>query len=82
MNFSQLTNHLTNECGCNIDHLGENIHIAKNCINGEMVIIEDLPFYETAMLAYFFHTLNVDIPENLQEFIHVFDAFNTKHATK
>lgn len=71
MNFQALKKHL-DENGCSIDHLADNVYMAKNCIGAEHCIVEDLPFYNIGTLAHYFYQLSIPIPESLDDLVHVY----------
>lgn len=75
MTFAQLTTYLQDECGCHTAHIGGNFHLVRNCINGNPCVIQDLPFYDTPTLCHYFLELNVDIPDEYQDFYHIYMNF-------
>jgi hypothetical protein len=81
MTFNQLKTYLEEE-GCTFEHLDQNIYMAKNCINAEICILEDLSFYNTVTLAHYFYELKVQPPDHLQDFLHVYDAFRNNELSK
>jgi hypothetical protein len=46
--------------------------MARNCINGNHCIIEDLGFYNIGTLAHYIYQLNIDVPEEVEDFIQVY----------
>ena len=78
MTYSELKEHCEGE-GCSFDHLGDNVYLAKNCINGHVCVVEDIPFYSIATLAHYFYELNIAVPYEVEDFIHIYNNFRDNH---
>jgi hypothetical protein len=75
MTFTELREYLYDECGCDVEHLEENLYLAKNCINGNFCLIQDLPFYFTATVCHYFYQLAIDVHPDFIEFANVYTNF-------
>jgi len=71
MTFDNFKKHLL-ECACSVEPFVDNIYIVSNCINGEVCILEELPYYDISSLAAYIYHLNIDVPEEIEDFIHVY----------
>lgn len=78
MRFAELVQHLEEDCGCDVIHIGGNFHLVTNCIHGTRCIIQELDFYESSTLSHYFLELNVDVPQEFEDFYHVYMAFRER----
>lgn len=81
MTFENIKEYCEDE-GCQFEHLEGIVYLAKNVINGHCCFIEDLEFYNTATLCNYFYELNINAPESVQDFIHVYYSFRNNIVDK
>jgi hypothetical protein len=74
MNFQDLIYHLE-ENGCTIDHVYEDMHEARNCINGESCQIENCGTYSSVTLCHYFYELGVSATVDLKEALDKYRSF-------
>lgn len=74
MNFEELKEHCNSE-GCDFEPLAKGVYIAKNCINGEVCLIEDLETYDTITLCHYFAELKIGVPYAIEDDYAVYQTF-------
>ena len=74
MTFNELKKHCVAQ-GCVFEHLGQKVYMVRDCINGNQTQVEDLNFYSITYLGHIFFQLKIDVPAEIQDFMHVYAAF-------
>lgn len=77
MTFDNIRKHIEEE-GCHLVDLGDNLFLARNCVNGNPCLIEKLEYYGIGTLCHYIWELNVSVPIEIEDLYHVYSAYRNK----
>ena len=74
MTFEEINEHILEE-GCSLIDLGDNLFLARSCVNGNSCLIERLEFYGIGTLCHYIWELKISVPDKISDLYEVYSNF-------
>lgn len=71
MTFDELTQYFESQ-DYSVDQITDVVYTVKDCVSGDHCFIEKSEFYNIATLAHYFYELNCDVPDHLEDMVHIY----------